>query len=228
MEGQRPRCPHAAPAQGRRDRRHSTNNGGATPSLPFYPACIRQPATAAFQNMEGQRPRCPHAAPAQGRRDRRHSTNNGGATPSLPFYPACITPSATAALHKKMEGQRLRCPFTPRASRRRPRRPSRKKWRGNGLVALMLRPHKAAGIGDIPQIMEGQRPRCPFTPRASGHRPRRPSTKKWRGNGLVALMLRPHKAAGIGDIPQIMEGQRPRCPFTPRTRPPTTAALHKK
>jgi len=113
LEGQRPRCPHATRAQGRRGRRPSTKNGGATAAMPSCYARTRPPGPAALhkngrgngrdalmlrahkaaeaggppQKMEGQRPRCPHATRAQGRRGRRPSTKTGGATALLPFSP---------------------------------------------------------------------------------------------------------------------------------------------
>jgi len=156
------------------------NHGGATAALPPCSAGIRPPGPAALQELMT-----------------RDIYFRGGATAALPPCSAGIRPPGPAAL-QKMEGQRPRCPCAPHASGRRGRRPS-KEWRGNGLVALVPRTHQAAVAGSPPkyggaaaslplcparirpprpaalQRMEGQRPRCPCAPHASGRRGRRPS-----------------------------------------------------
>gem|GEM_PF-1953932 len=121
-------------------------------------------------------------------------------------------------------------------------------WRGNGRAATMLRGHQATGAGGPPknggataslplcparirpprpaalQRMEGQRPRCPCAPHASGRRGRQPS-KVWRGSGLVALVPRTHQAAAAGGPPKNggAAASLPLCPA--RIRPPWPAAL---
>ena len=171
---------------------------------------------------------------ACGRRDNGHPKNTGFIRQRMPI-------ANGTKCRMKMEWQ-IR--LSGAVWRQGCRRPSTKKWRGSGLAALMRRAQKAAGAGGPPQKnggaaaslpscdartrppvpaalhkkMEGQQPRCPRATRAQGRRSRRPSTKKWRGSGLAALMRRAHKAAGAGGPPQKMEGQQPRCPRATRAQ----------
>jgi len=126
----------------------------------LVPRAHQTAAASSPPKLEGQRPRCPCTPRASGRRGRRPS-KTGGAAASLPLYPARTRPPRPAVLQK---------------------------WRGSGLAALVPRALQAAAAGGPPKL-EGQRPRCPCTPRASGRRGRQPSTKT--GGATASLPLYP-------------------------------------
>jgi len=218
LKGQRPRCPHATRAKGRRAG-GSPKLEGQRPRCPFAPRTQGRRAGGS-PKLEGQRPRCPFTPRASGRRGRRISKNWRGNS-LVALLPRAHQAAAPAALHKnwrgnglvalmpaqtsgrrgrrspKLEGQRPRCPFTPRASGRRGRRIS-KNWRGNSLVALMRRAQKAAAPAAL---------------------------QNWRGNGLVALLPRAHQAA-VADASPKTGGATASLPFYPaQISPPGPTSL---